>query len=73
MKDSLTGKLRGTGAHKRDKTGNVDDASTSLEAFRWVGLVFPHSQDSVFATIPYTFHVDVHGEVPDRIHHEGDK
>ena len=31
----------------------------------WVSLIYPHSEDGVFAPPPNTFEVDLHGQIPD--------
>ena len=31
----------------------------------WVSLIFPHSEDGVFASPPNAFEVDLHGQIPD--------
>lgn len=59
-----TCQLGGSSTKQRDKAGSVDDGSTSMQAFLWVGSVLSHSDDGVFATPPNTFQVDLHREVP---------
>lgn len=54
---SRVGKLRSRTSDESDDTGNIDDASVVL-------LVASQGKDSVFAAKPYTFDVDVHGQVP---------
>ena len=50
--------MRCGGADKGDHAGGVDDGAAGL-------VVSEHRPDGVLATVPDTFDVDVHGQVPD--------
>ncbi|SRR5258708_22979184 len=60
----LTSKLGGTGAHDSHEASDIDDTTTGLQSFLEIGLIVTHGKYGVLATIPNTFDIDVHCEIP---------
>jgi hypothetical protein len=61
----LTCQLWCSGAHQRNKTSSINDASAGMQSLCSIGWILPHGEDCVFAAPPDTFKVDRHRQVPD--------